>query len=74
MDRTMRFNEDLSVQYRVGGYLLGDSLDTPGNGRGAKSKVRILHLVTTPTEGCELLKRLRSDPLTNDTPIMILTR
>ena len=74
MGRTMHFGEDLSVQYGLGEYSLGDSLDIPGNGRGAKSKVKVLRLVTTPVEGCELLRKLRNDPLTSDVPIIILTR
>jgi len=73
MDRTIRFDKDSSVQYGVGGYLLGEGLDVPGTGPGPKSEVRILHLVMTPTVGCELLKRLRSEPLASDTPIVILT-
>ncbi len=74
MAGTMHFGEDLRVQYRSGGYPQGDSLDIPGNGRGAKSRVKVLRLVTTPVEGCELLRKLRSDPSTSDVPIIILTR
>ena len=74
MGRMVRFDESSSVQCGLGEYPLGDSLDIPGNGRGAKSKVKILRLVTTPVEGCELLRRLRNDPLISDVPIIILTR
>ena len=74
MGRTMRFGEDSSVQHRLGEYPLGDSLHIPGNGRDAKSQVKVLRLVTTPVEGCELFRRLRDDPLTSDVPIIILTR
>ena len=74
MGRTMRFGEDLRVQYGLGGYPQGDSLDIPGNGRGAKSKVKVLRLVMTPAEGCKLLGKLRSDPLTSNVPIIVLTR
>ena len=73
MGKTMRFDDDLRVQYGLGEYPLADSLGIPGNGRGAKSKVKVLRLVATPTAGCELLRRLRSDPLTSDTPNIILT-
>jgi len=74
MARMMRLGAGSTVQYGLEEYPLGDSLDVPGNGRGAKSRVKVLRLVTTPVEGCELLKRLRSDPLTSDVPIIILTR
>jgi hypothetical protein len=74
MGGTMRFGGDSSVQYGSGGYPLGDSLDIPGNGRGAKSKVKILRLVTTPVEGCKLLGKLRDDPLVSGIPIIVLTR
>ncbi len=74
MSRMMRFGEDLSVRCGWGEYPLVDSLDIPGNGRGAKSRVKVLRLVTTPVEGCELLRKLRSDPSTSDVPIIILTR
>ena len=74
MARTMRFDEGSSVQYGLGEYPLGDSLDIPGNGRGAGSKVKVLRLVTTPAKGCELLRKLRNDPLTSGVPIIILTR
>ena len=73
MDRTMPFDEGLSVQYGLEGYPLGDR-DVPENGRGAKSNVKVLRLVMTPTAGCELLRRLRSDPLIKGIPIIILTR
>ena len=73
MGRTMRFGEDLRVQYRSGGYPRGDSLDIPGNGRGAKSKVKVLRLVATPVEGYELLRKLKNDPLISDVPIIVLT-
>ena len=74
MARVMHFGEGSGVQYGLGEYPLGDSLDIPGNGRGAKSKVKVLRLVTTPVGGCELLAKLRSDPLTSGVPIIILTR
>jgi len=74
MGRTMRFGEDLRVQYGLGGYPQGDSLDIPGNGRGAKSRVKVLRLVTTPVEGYELLRKLRNDPLVSGIPIIVLTR
>ena len=74
MAKVMRFDEGSSVKYGLGEYPLGDSLDIPGNGRGATSKVKVLRLVTTPVEGCELLRRLRGDPSTSDVPIIILTR
>ena len=74
MGRAMRFGEDLSVQCGLGEYPLGDSLGVPDNGRCAKSKVKVLRLVTTPVEGGELLRRLRNDPLISDVPIIILTR
>jgi hypothetical protein len=74
MARTMRFGGGVGVQYGLREYSLGDSLDIPGNGRGAESKVKVLRLVMTPVEGYELLRRLRGDPLTTDVPIIILTR
>ncbi len=74
MGRIMQFGEGTSVQYGLGEYPLGDSLDIPGNGRGAKSKVNILRLVATPAEGYKLLGKLRSDPLVSDVPIIVLTR
>jgi CheY-like chemotaxis protein len=43
------------------------------NGQGAKSSVKVLRLVTTSAEGCELLRRLEEDPVTSDVPIIILT-
>jgi hypothetical protein len=74
MERAMPFDEDLSVQYGLEEYPPGDSLDVLGGAQVGKSRVRILRLVTTPLEGCELLKRLRSDPQTSDIPVMVLTR
>ena len=74
MEGTMRFGADSSVQYGLEEYPLGDSLDILGNGRGAKSRVKVLRLVTTPAKGCELLRRLRSDPRISDIPVIILTR
>ena len=74
MARMMRLGEGSSVQYGLEECALGDGLDIPGNGRGAKSKVKVLRLVMTPAEGCELLRKLRNDPLTSDVPIIILTR
>jgi hypothetical protein len=74
MARVMRFGEGSSVEYGLGEYPLGDSLGVPGNGRGAGSKVKVLRLVMTPVEGCELLRRLKGDPLTSDVPVIVLTR
>ena len=74
MERAMPFDEDVSVQYGLEEHLLEDSLDVLGSARVGQSKGRILRLVTTPLEGCELLRRLRSDPLISDIPIIILTR
>jgi CheY-like chemotaxis protein len=74
MARIMRFDGGSSVQYGLGEYPLGDSLDIPGNGQGAESKVKVLRLVMTPVEGCELLRRLKGDPLTSDVPVIVLTR
>jgi CheY-like chemotaxis protein len=74
MARAIQVGEGSNVQYGLGESLLGDSLDIPGNGRGAKSKVKVLRLVTTPVEGYELLRKLRSDPLVSDVPIIVLTR
>jgi hypothetical protein len=74
MAKVMRFGEGSSVQYGLGEYPLGDSLSIPGNGRGAESKAKVLRLVMTPVEGYELLRKLRSDPLVSDVPIIVLTR
>ena len=74
MGRIMQFGEGSSFEYGLGEYPLGGSLDIPGNGRGAKSNVKVLRLVTTPAEGCKLLGKLRSDPLVSDVPIIVLTR
>jgi hypothetical protein len=74
MERAMPFDEDLGVQYGLEEYPLEDSLDVLGSARVGHSKVRILRLVTTPVEGCELLTRLRSDPQTSDIPVIVLTR
>ena len=74
MARMMRLGEGSSVQYRLEEHSVGDSLDIPGNGQGPKPKVKVLRLVTTPVEGCELLRRLKDDPLSTDVPIIILTR
>ena len=73
MERTMPFDEDSSVQYGLEEYPLGDNLDVLGSAQVGKSKVRILRLVMTPTEGCELLRRLRSDPVISGIPVIILT-
>jgi hypothetical protein len=70
----MCFGEGSSVQYGLGEYPLEDSLDIPGNGRGAESNVKVLRLVMTPVEGYELLRRLRNDPLISDVPVIVLTR
>jgi hypothetical protein len=74
MGRTVHLGEDARVQHGLGENPLGGSLYIPGNGRGAESKVKVLRLVTTPVEGCELLRRLRSDPLVSDVPVIVLTR
>ena len=74
MERAMPFDEDLSIQYGLDEYPLGNSLDILGTAQAGQSKVRILRLVTTPLEGCELLRKLRSDPLSSDIPIIVLTR
>jgi CheY-like chemotaxis protein len=74
MERAMPFDEDLNVQYGLEEYPLESSLDILGTARVGQSKVRILRLVATPLEGCELLRRLRSDPLSSDIPIIVLTR
>ena len=74
LERTMPFDEDLSVQCGLEELSLGDDLDVPEDGRGAKSKAKILRLVMTPTAGCELLRRLREDPSISDVPVIVLTR
>ena len=74
MARAIQVSEGSSVQYELGESPLGDSLDNPGNGRGAKSRVKVLRLVTTPAEGYKLLGKLRKDPQTGDVPIIVLTR
>jgi hypothetical protein len=74
MNRMVHLGEGSSVRYGSGEYPLRDSLDIPGNGRGAGSKVKVLRLVMTPVEGCELLRRLRNDPMTSDVPVIVLTR
>ncbi len=53
MGRIMQFGEGSSSEYGLGEYPPVDSLDIPGNGRDAKSKVKILRLVATPAEGCK---------------------
>ena len=72
MEGAMPFEEDSSEQYGLAGHPVGESPNVPGNGSGPKSEMRILRLVVTPTLGCELLRKLRSNPLANDTPIVIL--
>jgi CheY-like chemotaxis protein len=74
MERAMPFDEALNIQYGLEEYPLESSLDTLGTAQAGQSKVRILRLVTTPLEGCELLRRLRSDPLSSNIPIIVLTR
>jgi len=74
MKKAVYFDGDLSAQYGLETLPLECRLDVPGNGRGAKSNVKVLHLVTTPTEGGELLRRLAGDPLTSGIPIVILAR
>ncbi len=74
MGRMTSCGEGSSVQYGLREYPLGDSLDIPGNGRGAQSTAKVLRLVMTPVEGYELLRRLRSDPLTDNVPVIVLTR
>lgn len=73
MERAMPFGKDSSAQYGLDEYPLEDNLDILGSARVGQSKVRILRLVATPVEGYELLRRLRSDPLISDIPIIILT-
>jgi len=74
MEKAMYLDGDLSARYDPEVMPLECRLDVPGNGRGAKSGVRVLRLVTTLTEGSELLRRLADDPLTSGIPIIILTR
>jgi CheY-like chemotaxis protein len=74
MERAVPFDEDTSVQYGLEEHLLEDSLDILGSARVGQSRVKILRLVATPVEGCELLRRLRNDPQTSDIPVIILTR
>jgi len=73
MERAMHYGADLGVQHRLEEYALPGDVDIPGDGRGAKSKMRVLRLVMTPAMGCELLKRLKSDPLVTATPVIVLT-
>ena len=73
MDRTVRFDEDPTLQYGMSEYLMKEGADVPGTGLGPGPEVRILRLVMTPTVGRELLRRLRSEPLASDTPIVVLT-
>ncbi len=72
MARAAHLSED--VQYGLEEYPLEDSSRIPGNGRGAKSTAKVLRLVTTPLEGYELLRKLRSDPQTSNVPVIVLTR
>jgi len=73
MQEPICLDEYLIGQYSLEEYIQEDSADIPENGQGSKSQVRILRLVMTPTEGCELLKRLRNDPLVGNVPIIVLT-
>jgi CheY-like chemotaxis protein len=73
MERPMPFDEDTSVQYGWEEYPLGDSLGVLGSARVGEPKARVLRLVMTPTGGCELLRRLRSDPQASGIPVIILT-
>ena len=74
MERAMPFDEDLNIQYGLEEYPRESSLDILGTAQVGQSRVRILRLVATPSEVCELLRRLRSDPLSSNTPIIVLTR
>jgi DNA-binding response OmpR family regulator len=74
MEKAMRLDQDSRVQYRLQECPLEDSSDVLESGQVGGSKVRILRLVTTPLEGYKLLRKLRSDPLMSDVPIIILTR
>ena len=69
----MLFDTDLSGQYRVEAHRLGDKLEIVANVQSANPGVKTLRLVTTSLAGYELLKRLKSDPLTRDIPVIILT-
>jgi hypothetical protein len=74
MEKAMRLDQDSRVQYRLQECPLEDNSDVLESGQVGGSKVRILRLVTTPLEGYKLLRKLRSDPLMSDVPIIILTR
>jgi CheY-like chemotaxis protein len=74
MEKITSFDEHFGVQHGLEEYPLEHPLDVLESARVGGSKVRILRLVATPTAGCELLRRLRSDPQTSDTPVIILTR
>ena len=74
MARAVQVGEGSSVQYEFEEYPLGDTLVISGNDQGTKSKTKILRLVTTPVEGYELLRKLKSDPLVSSVPIIVLTR
>jgi len=70
----MSLDGDLTAKFGLEALPLECCLDEPGNGRGAKSGMRVLRLMTNPTEGGELLRRLAGDPLTSGIPIVILAR
>ena len=74
MGGTIRLDEGLVFQCELAEYAQGGSVGVAENGQGAKPKVKVLRLVMTPTAGCELLRRLRNDPLVRDVPIVVLTR
>ena len=74
MARAVQVGDGSSVQYELEEYPLGDTLVISGNGRDTQSKTKILRLVTTPVEGYELLRKLKSDPLVRGVPIIVLTR
>ena len=74
MTKIMNLDVELGAQAGLEALPLECRLGGPGNGRGGKSGVRVLRLVTNSTEGSELLRRLAGDPLTSGIPIVILAR
>jgi hypothetical protein len=73
MERALPFDEEWCVQYGVEEYPLGDPLNTLGGAQMGETRVKVLRLVATPTEGGVLLRRLRNDPQTNGIPVIVLT-